>query len=245
MKIQMAYILIIVGLISLVTGVLMLSKNDKISSSSPMRNNAENVVSDSEEIISTTPKIIIKPKIIATQSVDKPSISDNLIDNTEPKEKTSDDLEIESKTKGNAFEKYVVKRFARKFFRIKEWRGDKYVDGIYAESNRHPDLEISFTLSGQEDLFAVECKWRKDYVNDQIEWAEAYQFAQYQKFSKERNLPVFIIIGVGGLPNEPKDVYVIPLKQINSQKLKLFELRPYLKENNKGFYWNNKEKSLS
>ena len=245
MKIQMAYILIIIGLVSLVSGVLMLSKNDKISSSSSARNNTENVVLASQELISTTPKIIIKPEIIATQSVDKLLTSNNLIKNTEPKEKTSDDLKIASKMKGDAFEQHVVKRFASKYFRIKEWRGDKYIDGIYAESNRHPDLEISFKLSGQEDLFAVECKWRKDYVNDQIEWAEAYQFAQYQKFSKERNLPVFIIIGVGGLPNEPKDVYVIPLKQINSQNLKLFELRPYLKENDKGFYWNNKEKSLS
>ena len=132
----MAYILIIIGLVSLVTGVLMLSKNDKISSSSSVRNNTENVLSDSQELISTTPKIIIKPKIIASQSVDKPLTSNNLIKNSEPKEKTSDDLKIESKMKGDAFEQHVVKRFAPKYFRIKEWRGDKYVDGIYAERTK-------------------------------------------------------------------------------------------------------------
>ena len=30
-------------------------------------------------------------------------------------------------------------RFSRDFFSIKEWRGDKYVEGIYAESTANPE----------------------------------------------------------------------------------------------------------
>ena len=51
----------------------------------------------------------------------------------------------ESYAKGLAFEEFVVKRFDPDFFTIKEWRGDKQVDGVYAESNTYPDLVVNFT----------------------------------------------------------------------------------------------------
>ena len=33
------------------------------------------------------------------------------------------------------------------------------------------------------------------------------------KFSEERDLPVFIILGIGGEPCEPEDIYIIPLEK--------------------------------
>jgi hypothetical protein len=39
-----------------------------------------------------------------------------------------------NKKRGNDFEKYVVRKFNPLYFRLKEWAGDKYVNGIYAEN---------------------------------------------------------------------------------------------------------------
>jgi hypothetical protein len=61
------------------------------------------------------------------------------------------------KEKGNDFEKYIVKLFKQKSqFQLNEWRGDKYIDGIYAKSTLNPDLEINYRDSTHNILFAVD-----------------------------------------------------------------------------------------
>ena len=53
----------------------------------------------------------------------------------------------DNKVKGDNFEKFVVKKFDKKYFTIQEWRSDKYTDGIYAVSNHFPDLEVMFNFT--------------------------------------------------------------------------------------------------
>ncbi|MCY7350993.1 MAG: hypothetical protein LH606_10030 [Cytophagaceae bacterium] len=106
-------------------------------------------------------------------------------------------LRLTPEEKGNLFEKWVVKRFSRNLFTIKEWRGDKYVDGIYAESSTHPDLEIEFYMGNMRQLFAVECKWRSRYDPGEkptFDWATGRQIENYRNFAKARNMPVFVVI---------------------------------------------------
>ncbi|MEW4570107.1 hypothetical protein AB1L88_19755 [Tautonia sp. JC769] len=124
---------------------------------------------------------------------------------------------LSSEEKGYLFEQWVVKRFNRRYFTIKEWRGDKYADGIYAESSTYPDLEIEFGLRDTRVVFAVECKWRKRYDSDErpgIEWATERQIENYQRFQRERGIPVFVVIGMGGEPDAPNDLFVANLDQL-------------------------------
>lgn len=83
------------------------------------------------------------------------------------------------KEKGDAFEPYVVRNFNLKYFTLQEWRGDKYVDGVYAVSNHFPDLEIVFTLESRniKDTFVIECKWRSGWHRNTVEWASDFQVA--------------------------------------------------------------------
>ncbi len=118
------------------------------------------------------------------------------------------------KEKGSAFEGWVVKKFDERYFDLKDWRGDKYVEGRFAESSEHPDLEIEFHLRDVRARFAVECKWRKSFEQRDkpgITWASERQIDNYQRFSKDRGMPVFVIIGIGGEPNAPAELYVVPL----------------------------------
>lgn len=246
MKKQMAYLLIIAGLILLASGIFLLTKK---AEQIIITDQTQKVISETSSTISSTSQKELNtapPNSDSLKPIDTESNQKQMAekDNTMNPENVSDQA-IENKKKGNAFEQYVVKRFDRKFFRIKEWRSDKYIDGIYADSNRYPDLEISFNWKGQQDLFAVECKWRKDFFKGELEWAEKYQLDLYQKFAKTRKLPVFIIIGIGGLPADPKYIYVIPLEDIKSHILKNAEIKQYLKTDNFGFYWNAGNKSIT
>jgi hypothetical protein len=121
--------------------------------------------------------------------------------------------------KGSRFEEYVVTKFSRKYFRVLYWRGDKNINGVYAESDKNPDLEMEFRLGENRTQFAAECKWRKRWLNrygekNCISWAKDRQITNYNSYALGRNIPVFVIIGVGGSPDDPEDVYIVPLTRL-------------------------------
>ena len=118
--------------------------------------------------------------------------------------------------KGREFEDYVLELFKLhegNGFVLKEWQGDKTQGDIYPENNRHPDFVFDYQRKG----FAVECKWREKLLPDiEKDLFSTDKMATYQQFSTERNIPVFIVLGVGGEPSNPELLYNIPLSEIPS-----------------------------
>lgn len=62
---------------------------------------------------------------------------------------------------GLDFEKFVVQKFDKKYFRIRNWAGDKYVNGRYPDTTTQPNIQLYLNLRGESYPLAVECKWRK------------------------------------------------------------------------------------
>jgi hypothetical protein len=148
-----------------------------------------------------------------------------------------------SKEKGDAFEGYAVSKFKTNFFKLLEWQGDKYHNGIYPESNQNPDL--LYGLQGQADKFAVECKWRSGFINGKVEWTNDQQLKRYNQYMLEKNLPVFIVLGIGGEPSRPDEVYAIPLRRMKYS----FATKDYLQQfkrldASRNFYYDLKGMSL-
>ena len=115
--------------------------------------------------------------------------------------------------KGRQFEDYVVSLFDlphNEKLTLKEWRGDKTLPGIYPENNSAPD----FVFSYDGHPFAIECKWRshmpKDIVEDLL---PSDRQAFFQQYSKENSRPVFLLLGIGGLPSDPENLYLASLTE--------------------------------
>jgi uncharacterized tellurite resistance protein B-like protein len=72
---------------------------------------------------------------------------------TSPTLRRGEVLEEPPEEKGLRFEKYVVHRFDLRYHKIKEWRGDKFTNGIYAESSKYPDIEVELNLSAYSAPF--------------------------------------------------------------------------------------------
>lgn len=153
----------------------------------------------------------------------------------------------ENKAKGDAFEGFVVKNFDPKYFTLQEWRSDKYVDGIYPISNHFPDLEVIFDFKskGFRQLFAIECKWRKSYYKNSIEWARDYQIRNYKEYADTIKIPVFVVIGVAGEPEKPQELFIVPLQKMESGMISKNELMKYKKnpEDNR-FFWDYNKTEL-
>lgn len=150
----------------------------------------------------------------------------------------------EPEEKGRAFEEYVVSHFNKKYFTLKEWRGDKYYEGNYAESIRYPDMEYEFSLDGKIISFAVECKWRSKFSNEWITWATEEQADIYRKFEKEKDMPVFVVIGVGGSPSEPEQVYAVPLRVLKLNIAKEDYIRDFMREDKEKNFFIDTENML-
>ena len=118
--------------------------------------------------------------------------------------------------KGREFEDYVLELFNLhddKGFVLKEWQGDKTLGDICPESNRHPDFVFDYQGNG----FAVECKWREKLPHDlSRDILPEEKVSIFQQFSVARNIPVFIVLGVGGEPSNPELLYNIPLFEVPS-----------------------------
>ena len=168
-------------------------------------------------------------------------------------EKRVELLEIDSETQlvnleeknGLEFEQFIVQKFSKKVFTLKEWAGDKYVNGVYAETTQHPDLLLEFTAYNQSKEIAVECKWRHKSVNDGIPFSTKEQLDRYRKYAKEKNIPVFMTIGLGGKGGTPKKLYIVPLEDISKPFMFLNQLRKYEKNIDANFYYDYKKEELS
>ncbi len=167
-------------------------------------------------------------------------------------EKQMAELSIESETElidyqkksGDDFEKFIIQKFNKKFFNVKEWAGDKYVNGIYADTTTQPDILMEFKLKGESTEFWVECKYRSNTGKKSIKFASIAQFERYKNYEKEREIPVFMAIGYAGKPNNPERLFIVPLKYLKNNSAHLDFLSQYEKKTGSDFYFDSKNLSL-
>lgn len=115
--------------------------------------------------------------------------------------------------KGREFEDYVLEHLGvegNDKLTLKEWRGDKSLPGIYPEGNSNPDLV--FEYDGRP--FAIECKWRSHLPKDiSKELLPPDRVALFEEYAQENKMPVFLLLGIDGLPSDPYFLYLIPIRE--------------------------------
>jgi len=149
------------------------------------------------------------------------------------------------KENGDIFEAYIASKFDKQYFTLTDWTGDKYVNGVYAQTTLNPDLKMKFKLRDVEQDFAIECKYRADYYQNGVNWAKEKQFENYKNFQNRSKIPVFVAIGVGGKSNSPNDLFIISLNDIEHTFLTYNFLSKYRKANlDDNFFYNHKDLKL-
>lgn len=114
--------------------------------------------------------------------------------------------------KGREFEDHVLELLGvanNDKLTLKEWRGDKSLPGIYPEGNSNPDLVLEY--DGRP--FAIECKWRSHMPKDICkELLPPARVALFEKYATERRMPVYLLLGIGGLPSDPDLLLLAPME---------------------------------
>lgn len=239
-------IFMVIGLLTFIIGLIVFLNSNRKKEETPNLNNLEKAIemAIADGVLTDNERKIIK-QIAVEKELDYNEIISG-IENQILDSNTDSETEVidYNKKNGDDFEKFVVQKFDKKYFTIKEWAGDKYVNGVYAQTTLQPDILFEFKFKNQTVELSVECKWRSKYYPKGIEFASLNQFKRYQDFERSRNIPVFIAIGVGGKGKRPEQFYIIPLKSIESNFISTDKLKDYEKRSDSDFFFDLKTKEL-
>jgi len=232
--------LIILGGILLIAGIAMLLKTPKPESLYQVISavKADGILTPKEE------KLIREVAQSEGKNADATiaQIRKELEESEEESESELIDINLKA---GLDFEKFVVQKFDKKYFQIRNWAGDKYVEGRYADTTTQPDIQLSLKLGANSYPFAVECKWRSDPKGDFIQFTEEDQLKRYKTFTEQENYPVFIVLGIGGKPSSPAELYILPIQDLNKPVLHRAGLGKYRKNVDKDFFFDQESKALN
>lgn len=122
--------------------------------------------------------------------------------------------------KGSRFEKYLASQFPESKYKIVDRTRDngKYL-ARHVESDGNPDLRLRNLETRNE--FAIECKWRAKWRGNPshgdvgISWNPKLT-ERYLTYGRNSKIPVFLALGVGGTPEKPKEVYVVPMEVLSN-----------------------------
>lgn len=145
---------------------------------------------------------------------------------------------LDSYEKGYLFESYIIKLFNEEYFKLDKWRKSQKTNERFSLlTHYYPDLELIFSGS-KKYKFAVECKWRQEFIDGKIRWAEERQISRYESFERKYGIYVFVAIGIGGEPSGPEKLFVTPLANI-SKHTEVYEsqLIPYKRKPTRRFFY--------
>ncbi|HJK77381.1 hypothetical protein [Methanocorpusculum vombati] len=112
-----------------------------------------------------------------------------------------------------AFEEYVLGMFPDEFV----------IERPDADGDIVPDFLVTDTVSGKR--FAVVCVFQPVFHTpekgdcDVVECGTFEQVRAYKQFAHFERMPLFLIVGVGGLPDDPDQVFSIPVEEIGCSEL--------------------------
>ncbi len=140
---------------------------------------------------------------------------------------------------GLRFEDYVSDLFSEKYFSIVEkTHSSETNQERYVESSMNPDFVFRYIPT--DEMFAVECKYRSGLNEEgRLNWSYPEQMKRYQEFSYRRRLPVFIVIGLGGVDTEPEEMFNIPLEEAKYPELYPSVFKRFKRPPDKMFFWKN------
>jgi len=239
-------ILMIIGVLAFVVGIILFNTSNKKNEVVDNENELEKVIemAIADGVLTSNEREIIK-QLTTEKELDYNEIITG-VEKQISEFKTDSETELidYKKKNGDDFEKFVVQKFDKKYFTIKEWAGDKYVNGTYAETTPQPDLLLEFSLKQKTSEFSVECKWRQNLYRNGVEFAKKVQFERYKNFQENKKVPVFIAIGIGGKGISPEKLYIVPLKEIDNNFIHIKKLKEYEKKVNSNFFFDFEKKEL-
>lgn len=146
--------------------------------------------------------------------------------------------EMSNAEKGKLFEDYIIRKFdfSRKALELVS-RDDSH------GAKQNADFLIKLTTKKGKYNFAVECAWRKEMPEGEFDWTKEETLAKMIASAKAQSATLFLVLGCGGKPDSPGNIYIVPLTK--SKQATLSSLTSYKCDNMYGkFFYDGPSKKL-
>jgi len=126
---------------------------------------------------------------------------------------------------GDEFQQYVREYIFPKegYCKVHQTHDYEANKNDFVETSKGPDFRFRSRRSGRE--FLVEAKYRSQLYREAVEWCKPYQLTRYKAI--DRDISVLVAIGLGGNPNSPEHIYIVPVRHIKYRRLFPSFLRHY------------------
>lgn len=142
----------------------------------------------------------------------------------------------------SVFEAFVITLFDPLYFRHRRPRPEKVLAGSRSEGETVPDLEFDFNKNETRVTFAIKCVYYKRAMVNELQLFSAERQQAFRRFEEERNMDLYYIIGMGGRPDDPRELYLVPARAIRSEYITKAALKPYGKSGM--FFYNRAAQKL-
>lgn len=133
-----------------------------------------------------------------------------------------------SKDASMVFEKFVMHLFDPLYFRAFRTRHQTILANAPGENEGYPELEFEFSHKENRVRFAIESIYISELKHRDIQIASPQQVKAYSQLDEDDH-DLYLVVGIGGTPDDPKEMYLMPVKDIRSPFITYPELQPYRK----------------
>jgi hypothetical protein len=154
---------------------------------------------------------------------------------------TADNVVREFKMQ-SVFEAFVITLFDPLYFRHRRLRAKKVFAGKASDGEAVPDLEFEFNHKEVHVRFAIQCLYYKNRGARELQLFSLQRQQVFRSFEEEQQVEIYYILGIGGTPDDPKELYLVPAKAVRSEFVRKEALKPFWKSGM--FFYNNASRKL-
>jgi hypothetical protein len=142
----------------------------------------------------------------------------------------------------SVFEAFVITLFDPLYFRHRRPKAERVLAGNVSEGETGPDLEFDFNYKETHARFAIKCQYYKEMLTHEIRLFSPRRLQVLRDFAEGRETTLYYILGFGGTPDDPNELFLVPAKVIKHEFVSKAALKPYSKSGM--FFYNSSQGRL-
>ena len=136
----------------------------------------------------------------------------------------------------SVFEAFVITLFDPLLFQHKRPKQERVLAGKGGPAHAAPDLVFEFRQNEQELQFGILCRYYRSVLKNEVQVSPREVLHDLKLLEQE--LDLYYVLGFGGTPDDPKELYFIPASEVKGPYVRKSALRPYSKSGM--FYYSKK-----
>lgn len=138
----------------------------------------------------------------------------------------------------SAFESFVITLFDPLYFKCFRAKAEHVYAGKTMQAETGPDLIFDFNQKETRGRFGITTQYYRHTPKNEVQLPSHDRQQYIRLFESERDIDVYYVLGFGGRPDDPRELFFVPAKEVSSEYISRAELQRYSKSGM--FYFNRK-----